>query len=92
MDPRSRGRNSVIGTIHGWPRPPIFGGPGTEHLSEYSGVLSEVALARSHAPHKLPNEVIHLGEITIFYERNSFFTHSIDLRKENFTQAVDERP
>jgi hypothetical protein len=29
----------VIGTIHGWPRPPIFGGPGTEHLSEYSGVL-----------------------------------------------------
>ena len=29
----------MIGTIHGQPRPPIFGGPGTEHLSEYSGVL-----------------------------------------------------
>ena len=40
IDPRSRGRNSVIGTIHGRPRPPIFGGPGTEHhLSEYLGVL-----------------------------------------------------
>ena len=38
----SRGRNSVIGTIHGRPRPPIFGGPGTEHLSEYSGVLLQL--------------------------------------------------
>jgi hypothetical protein len=44
IDPRSRGRNSVIGTIHGRPRPPIFGGPGTEHLSEYSGVLTECCL------------------------------------------------
>ena len=26
IDPRSRGQNSVIGTIHGRPRPPIFGG------------------------------------------------------------------
>ena len=41
IDPRSRGQNSVIGTIHGRPRPPIFGGPSTEHLSEYSGVLGD---------------------------------------------------
>jgi hypothetical protein len=51
IDPRSRGRNSVIGTIHGQPRPPIFGGPGTEHLSEYSGVLVELTRTRLTLSH-----------------------------------------
>ena len=45
IDPCYRGQNSVIGTIHGRPRPPIFGGPSTEHLSEYSGVLLKVSIA-----------------------------------------------
>ena len=39
IDLCSRGQNLVIGTIHGQPRLPIFSGPGTEHLSEYLGVL-----------------------------------------------------
>jgi hypothetical protein len=38
-------RNSVIRTIHGRPRPPIFGGTGTEPLSEYSGVLAVLNLS-----------------------------------------------
>jgi hypothetical protein len=38
----SEARNSVIRTIHGRPRPPIFGGTGTEPLSEYSGVLLKI--------------------------------------------------
>jgi hypothetical protein len=33
------GRNLVIHTINGWPRPPIFSGTGTELLREYSDVL-----------------------------------------------------